>query len=157
MNIKCPHCGMEYNVKQGDFGKTRTCEVCKRVFAINTAYICPNDGTITWFDSSALEKMEVCRSICWVPETTAVGLFVWAFLLTLTEANSLFDQSFIGLLLGTFFRWQGICGIIAVFLYRLLKELSRPACSKCETRDGLWELNTPMGWKLYKEVYGSEQ
>lgn len=36
MNIKCPHCGTEYEVAQKDFGRFTTCETCGKGFVIGT-------------------------------------------------------------------------------------------------------------------------
>ena len=32
MNIKCPHCGTEYDIEQREFGKYVTCQVCNKGF-----------------------------------------------------------------------------------------------------------------------------
>ena len=155
MKVKCPHCGLEYNAKQGDFGKARTCEICNREFTINTAYICPQDGTITWFDYATMEKMGACGGLGALMSFAGPGLWFWALcsVASQLESNFLTDA-----LLEWFFRagctWQGITGSIISILGVILIYLSHPGCSKCETRNGLLDLNCPMGWKLYKEIYG---
>ena len=158
MVIKCPHCGMEYDARQGDFGKTRTCEGCNSGFKINTAYICPQDGTITWFDSAAMEGMGACGGFgVLLMSFIGPGFAFWAFCSVASQIESPFLTD---ALLEWLFRvgrtWQGITGLISSILGFLLVQMSHPGCSKCDTREGLLDLNSPMGWKLYKNIYGDE-
>lgn len=162
VDIKCPFCKTAFHVQQGDFGKSHMCKGCSNEFNIPVACICPNDGNIEWelFPSRAFfEKYR------WVVDCAAGGFLVWAcFSASDAPAPKIkslgyltfFESVVIGFLEAVFMifkTWQGIVGIVLWCIAGVFKEMSRPECSKCNKK--LLDVNSPMGWKLYREIYGN--
>ena len=78
MTINCPHCGVKIAATRGDFGKTHTCGACNNQFTINSAFICPKDGIVTWLSEDELTLMKKIRKIGICMIVAAVGFLIWA-------------------------------------------------------------------------------
>ena len=50
--------------------------------------------------------------------------------------------------------WKGIVGVVLGLIAWGIKEAGSK-CSKCDKR--LLDVNSPMGWKLFRELYGNRQ
>lgn len=153
MDIQCPHCGTTCNAQQGDFGAFRRCSTCGQGFFINHAYICPKDGTITWYSSEELKNKSILGSMWWLIDSCGFGMAGYALLLALGGTEGYVDTTFIGIIINTFFSWQGITGLVLIALGRVMKAGSRPTCSKDDCECELLDLNSPMGWKIYMDLH----
>ena len=60
MNIKCPHCGTEYDIEQHEFGRYVTCQVCGKGFV---AGVLPahSDAQLQLQTHSAATRRRQCR------------------------------------------------------------------------------------------------
>lgn len=163
MDIECPHCGAKHSVEQGDFGRTTKCLGCNRQFIVNHGFVCSKDGTVTWFASDQLAKMKKCAEAgVWVIIVGCVFL-IWADSVYTAEETGLVltDIEFIVVfavnLIKSFLSWQGILGLLILVLGLLLLAASKTRCSQCSEHDGLIDLNSPIGWKLYNTLHPNEK
>ena len=163
MDIECPHCGAKYTATQGDFGKCTKCLGCSRQFTVNHGFVCAKDGTVTWFTSEQLAKMKRCADAGVWAIIVGCGFLVWSDVVYTAEETGrvLTDIEFIIVfavnLIKSFLSWQGILGLIILVTGLLLLVVGKTRCSQCAEHDGLMDLNSPMGWKLYVEKHTEEK
>lgn len=162
VDIKCPFCKTAFHAQQGDFGKSHTCKGCNKELNIPMAYICPNDGNIEWEFFPLRSFFEKYR---WVVSCAACGFLAWAYFsvsnASAPKIKSLGHLTFFeSIVIGVFYAgmrmlktWKGIVGIVLWGIAWVFKEGSRPECSKCNKK--LLDVNSHMGWKLYREIYGN--
>ena len=62
----------------------------------------------------------------------------------------------INLIKSTLTNWQGIIGLIIELLGWFLYYTGQARCSDCWEKGSLLDLNSTMGWKLYRETYPDE-
>ena len=162
VDVTCPHCGTAFDTQQGDFGKSHVCKGCNVEFNIPKAYICPNDGNIEWDLFPPLTSfLEEYR---WVVIGVAWGFLSWAFWSVSTASRhgslsswwrlTFFESIVMGLfeiVASVLKTWQGIVAVVLWCIASAFKDMSRHKCSKCNKK--LLDINSPMGWKLYKELY----
>lgn len=169
MEVKCPYCGAIHTAAPGDFGSSVKCLGCSRQFTINHGYICAKDGTVSWFDSNQLAKMNECASAgVWV---ILVGLvfLVWSDFAVDSSEKSEMGRAFTDIefiiesilvfainLIICLKTWQGIVGSILSVTGLLMLFGSKTRCPNCGKHDGLMDLNSPMGWKMYLDFHHGE-
>lgn len=159
MQGECPYCGVEFNAQQGDFGKLHTCGSCYKEFYIPNVYICPNDGYIEWDWLYPLTSF--FKRYEWVIGCAAWGFISWAcFSFSKTASNSFHSvaQTFfeaIMWLVGSILKtWQGIVSLVLWLVVWQIEDAGHHKCSECKKK--LLDLNSPMGWKLYMDLYGNK-
>ena len=64
MNIKCPNCGMEYEVERKDFGRFVTCESCGKGFVIGTKTDARTGAAATAAQQTG--SRTTCSSAIWI-------------------------------------------------------------------------------------------
>ena len=121
---------------------------CQKEFLVNTAYICPKCGTVTFFTFGQMQFYHfMTKNWGWI-FITAIGIIAWGMIVVLKDSDN-WELA----LINVFSTWQGIVGIILALLGIGMEKIGHPQCSNCQTLDGLIDLNCPMGQKLYRDVH----
>lgn len=86
MDVKCPHCGTEYEIEQREFGKFVDCQVCGKGFVVGVSAakqnatpsrtVCPHCRTeyeVEQQEIGRATKCEVCGNVFVVRATTPIA------------------------------------------------------------------------------------
>lgn len=151
MDIKCPHCGTEYDFAPHEIGASVTCQICGKQFiaairnynhdssktssklpfgwsTLSGSYICTNCAEITSSPAIVNGTLIGCANLCLIP----VALL-----------SSLIFTPLVGIALSLFFLVLGIV---------LMAKGRSMFCPKCQKRNTLISTTSPQGIRLLKET-----
>lgn len=72
MEIKCPHCGTEYDAEESEYGRFVKCEICSKSFVIRTSSLNRGQTPSTLYKRSAITERERVRPTP-VPSIPVIG------------------------------------------------------------------------------------
>lgn len=151
MDLKCPHCGTEYEFEPHEIGASVTCQICCKPFiaairncnravsktstklpfgcsTLTGSYICTNCAEITSSPTIVNGTLIGCSSLCLIP----VALL-----------SSLIFTPLVGMVLSLIFLVGGIF---------LMAKGRSMFCPKCQKRNTLISTTSPQGIRLLNET-----